>query len=80
MTWPTPSARLFERAERVRYAVATGGNASWGSKPVAAARPPARINGAVTHQPTPTAESVTREEGEHTSGRRQVLKTDPRKP
>ena len=27
--------------------VATGGNANWGSKPVAAARPPAQIDGAV---------------------------------
>ena len=41
-------ARLFERAGRVRYAVATGGDASSGSNAVAAARPPARINGAVT--------------------------------
>lgn len=29
MTWRTPWARLFARARRVRYAVATGGDASW---------------------------------------------------
>jgi hypothetical protein len=28
--------------------VATGGNANWSSKSVAAARPPAQINGAIT--------------------------------
>lgn len=29
MTWRTHWARLFARARRVRYAVATGGDASW---------------------------------------------------
>ena len=41
-------ARLFVLAGRVRYAVATGGEANWRfSQTLAAARPPARIDGAI---------------------------------
>jgi len=80
MTWPTPSARLFERARRVRYAVATGGNASWRLE-ARRRRSPARSNKRRGHsdRPITTVVLITREEGEDTSGQRQILKTNARK-
>lgn len=43
MTLRTSSARLFARARRVRYAVATGGDASWRLE-ARRRRSPARAN------------------------------------
>ena len=80
MTLRTLAMRLFARARRVRYAVATGGDASWRLE-ARRRRSPARSNKrrGHLHRHIPTAESVTREEGENTSGRRQVLNNNPRK-
>jgi hypothetical protein len=80
MTWPTPSARLFERARRVRYAVATGGDASWWLE-ARRRRSPARSNKrrAYLYRPITTAVLITRKEGEYASGHSQILKTNPKK-
>jgi hypothetical protein len=74
MTWRTSWARLFERARRVRYAVATGGDASWGSKPVAAARPPARSDGAQPQCPKDGRNPTRRQNYSHRLS--QNLKTE----
>ena len=55
MTWRTSWARLFERARRVRYAVATGGDASWGLE-ARRRRSPARSK---RRRRTPTSQSRT---------------------
>src|SRR3989442_9449440 len=50
MTLRTPWARLFGRAGRVRYAVATGGDASWRLE-ARRRRSPARPNKRRVHPP-----------------------------